>query len=77
MGAMPPLLQKDGSKCPHYPHGSSAYATSVLLLLVCVFCVGKDYTSLARGVGPPHFEIPSVTYASPCAQSCMNMPTID
>ena len=25
MGAMPPNLQRNGGKCPHCPHGSSAY----------------------------------------------------
>ena len=25
MGAMPPYLQRNGGKCPHCPHSSSAY----------------------------------------------------
>ena len=29
--AMPPLLQTDGGKCPHCPHGSSAYASSIVV----------------------------------------------
>ena len=37
MGAMPPLLQKGGGKCPHCPHGSSIY--ECIPYLVCVLCV--------------------------------------